>query len=465
MFETLVPKSHKKLIAACALGVTAWLYPSFASAESRALLIGVGEYQDSAANLPGIDLDIDIARKLAGKLGYRDSQIRVLSNQEVTRENIIREFAEIAQAVTSTDKVFIYYSGHGTQIPDTSGDEKDGYDEALTLYNLGSGKDLGVLIDDDINTLLRSLPSKNTTLMVDACCSGTAVKSLQLDGQAFPQGTSFVVKSASCPSAGSSRAFGVAEADTLSNIVYLSAAQDTQASLATSRGSVFTLAVQDAFRSGTDISPRELLQKTDAYISQRIPADMRFNPNLIGDKNLLDRRALFVVDNSAPSPGSDRPSSLGTFTQLVQDASGPVNLRTGKRSYREGEELSLSVDMPYDGYLNLVAIDPNDDPVLLFPNNWSRNNSLRQGRLHLPFNQFRWPAQPPHGDTYLMALVTRQALNFFETALGRDQKGTVLSDYLVPAEASLKEVNEMTAKAGEGYLANMIKVETCQSGC
>ncbi len=465
MFETLLSKSKKNLIAACTLGVTAWLHPSLAIAESRALLIGVGEYQDSAANLPGIDLDINIARKLAGKLGYRDSQIRVLSNQEVTRENIIREFKEMARTVTSNDKVFIYYSGHGTQVQDTSGDEDDGYDEALTLYNLGSGEDFGVLIDDDINILLRSLPSKNTTLMVDACCSGTAVKSLQLDGQAFPQGTSFIVKSASCPSAGSSRAFGVAEADTLASIVYLSAAQDTQASLATSRGSIFTLAVQDAFRAGTDLSPSQLLQKTDSFIAKRVPADKRFNPNLVGDKSLFDSRALFVVDDSAPSPGSDRPSSLSTFNQLVQDASGPVNLRSGKRNYREGEELSVSVDMPYDGYLNLVAIDPKDNPILLFPNNWSRNNGLRQGRLRLPFNQFRWPAQPPHGDTYLMALVTRQPLNFFETALGRDQKGTVLSDYLVPAEASLKEVNEMTTKAGEGYLANMIKVETCQSGC
>jgi len=465
MFETLVPKSRKNLLAACALGVTAWLHPTFANAESRALLIGIGEYQDSRANLPGIDLDINIARKLAGKLGYRDSQIRVLSNQQVTRENIIREFKEMAQTVTSSDKVFIYYSGHGTQVQDTSGDEDDGYDEALTLYNLGSGEDFGVLIDDDINSLLRSLPSKNTTLMVDACCSGTAVKSLRLDGQAFPQGTSFIVKSASCPSAGSSRAFGVAEADTLANIVYLSAAQDTQASLASSRGSIFTLAVQDAFRAGTDLTPTQLLQKTDSFIAKRVPADRRFNPNLIGDKRLFDRRALFVVDNSAPSPGSDRPSSLGMFSQMVQDASGPVKLRTSKRSYTEGQELAVSVDMPFDGYLNLVAIDSNDDPILLFPNNWARKNGVRQGQLRLPLREFRWPAKPPHGDTYLMALVTRQPINFFETAHGRDQKGNVLADYLVPAEASLKELDNITKSAGGGYLANMIKVKTCRSGC
>ena len=462
MIETRVYKRYRNLLSyACALGLATCA--SVASAESRALLIGVGEYQNPNANLPGIDLDIDIARKLAGQLGYRDSQITVLSNQDVTRENILREFNAMAQSVTGNDKVFIYYSGHGTQIPDTDGDEKDGYDEALTLYNLGYGEDQGVLIDDEINDLLRSLPSKNTTLMVDSCCSGTAVKSLQLDQKAFPQGTSFIVKSAACPAAGSSRAFGVAEADTLDNIIYLSAAQDTQASLATNRGSVFTLAVQDAFREGTDLSPRQVLQKADAFIAQRVPADKRFNPNLVGDRDLFDSRALFVVDSSAPTPGSDRPSALGAYTDLVQDASGPVSVSTGKRSYREGEELTVSVDMPFDGYLNLVAIDSKDQPVLLFPNNWSRQNDIRQGKLRLPFNQFRWPAQPPHCDTYLLAVVTRQPLNLFDSSHDRDQKGNALANYLVPADASLKELKN--TRSGGGYLANMIKVTTCRSGC
>jgi len=153
------------------------------------------------------------------------------------------------------------------------------------------------------------------------------------------------------------------------------------------------------------------------------------------------------------------------FSQMVQDASGPVKLRTSKRSYTEGQELAVSVDMPFDGYLNLVAIDSNDDPILLFPNNWARKNGVRQGQLRLPLREFRWPAKPPHGDTYLMALVTRQPINFFETAHGRDQKGNVLADYLVPAEASLKELDNITKSAGGGYLANMIKVKTCRSGC
>ena len=119
--------------------------------------------------------------------------------------------------------------------------------------------------------------------------------------------------------------------------------------------------------------------------------------------------------------------------------------------------------MPFDGYLNLVAIDSKDQPVLLFPNNWSRQNDIRQGKLRLPFNQFRWPAQPPHGDTYLLAVVTRQPLNLFDSSHDRDQKGNALANYLVPADASLKELKN--TRSGGGYLANMIKVTTCRSGC
>ncbi len=438
-----------------------------AIAESRALLIGVGEYQNPGSNLPGIDLDINIMRKIAGRLGYRDNQITVMMDSEVTRDNLLRAFTEIAEKAGENDKVLIYYSGHGTQIPDQpDGDEADNYDEALTLYNLGSGPDYGLLRDDDIREWLEVLPSRHKTLIVDACCSGSAVKSLRLDQTAYPQGTTFFPKSRSC-AAGSAKSFGLEEGAELQNVVYLSAAQDDQLSLATGEGSIFTLALQDAFRVGSNISAKQLRAHTDTYIGRRVSAPRRFNPNLLGDARHFDDKTWFAVDQQQPVHAMNRPSELRDWSQLVSQADGPMALKTGQPAYAEGEHLKVSIDMPFDGYLNLVVIDPEDRVLLLFPNGLAQNNQVNRGKISLPYRQFRWPAQAPHGINHLAAIATREPLDLYQTAHNRNDKGEAMGNYLVPTEAGRERIQKHLSKrsSGSGYHANIVAVTTCATGC
>ena len=55
---------------------------------------------------------------------------------------------------------------------DKDGDEADGYDEALYLYD-------GVLIDDDIKDILDKIPEGVTVILIFDCCySGTITKSV-----------------------------------------------------------------------------------------------------------------------------------------------------------------------------------------------------------------------------------------------------------------------------------------------
>jgi len=46
--------------------------------------------------------------------------------------------------------LIVWYSGHGTYVKDRGGDEADGYDEAICLYD-------GNLVDDDLNYILRTI--------------------------------------------------------------------------------------------------------------------------------------------------------------------------------------------------------------------------------------------------------------------------------------------------------------------
>ena len=73
------------------------------------------------------------------------------------------------------DRVYLYFSGHGLQVKDTSGDEEDGMDEAISTYDIKAGEDdwTNVILDDDLEAVLEKLKGRAVTLVIDACHSGT----------------------------------------------------------------------------------------------------------------------------------------------------------------------------------------------------------------------------------------------------------------------------------------------------
>lgn len=80
-----------------------------------------------------------------------------------TRKNIIDAFTRITQYSKAGDTVFVHYSGHGGRVPDTDGDEDDGYDETLIPVDF---KSAGQIVDDEVfNVLVRPMP-KDVHVMV-----------------------------------------------------------------------------------------------------------------------------------------------------------------------------------------------------------------------------------------------------------------------------------------------------------
>lgn len=98
------------------------------------------------------------------------------SNSEVTKRTFIDEIEKALGMAEAGDVIVIHYSGHGTYIGDSSGDEPDGIDECLYLYD-------GILKDDDINTMLQKIPEGVTVvILLDSCFSGTATRKLWKNG-------------------------------------------------------------------------------------------------------------------------------------------------------------------------------------------------------------------------------------------------------------------------------------------
>ena len=98
----------------------------FASAEleagtQRALLVGVGEYQDRRLTLLGPPHDVVALREeLTARLGFPADQVEALVDGQATRANILRSLARLRDLSQSDDFVLIYLSGHGTSAYDAA---------------------------------------------------------------------------------------------------------------------------------------------------------------------------------------------------------------------------------------------------------------------------------------------------------------------------------------------------------
>lgn len=93
-------------------------------------------------------------------------------DDHATRDRVRAVIHEAAEELQPGDTFLLTYSGHGGQVPDINGDEQDGADETLCLYD-------GQLIDDELDRLLAGFAGGVRVLVVsDSCHSGTVTRDL-----------------------------------------------------------------------------------------------------------------------------------------------------------------------------------------------------------------------------------------------------------------------------------------------
>jgi uncharacterized caspase-like protein len=167
------------------------------SAERRiALLIGIdryapGDYQPAA--LSGPANDVVLARDvLTRRFGFCIEDADVLLGERATHEAIVRTFhSRLIQRADADTRVVVWYSGHGSVVPDLSmvESDKDQIDDAgepvpsdnsLVAFDSRAGSRHGSydVSDDEIHSLLRALAAKTEKVVVvmDCCHSGGNVR-------------------------------------------------------------------------------------------------------------------------------------------------------------------------------------------------------------------------------------------------------------------------------------------------
>ena len=133
----------------------------------QGVLVGLN-YTGTRAALKGCYND---AKRMSQtlKTKYNYSNISILTDRNIT---IYYNILEVLEKLVSSEAshLFFQFSGHGTQVRDRNGDEKDGMDEAL--YSVGGT----IITDDQINETLKKLkPGVTLVIIIDACHSGSII--------------------------------------------------------------------------------------------------------------------------------------------------------------------------------------------------------------------------------------------------------------------------------------------------
>lgn len=155
-----------------------------------ALCVGINKFKflPQSSWLQGCVNDADdLSALLAAQYGFAAEDITVLKDAKATKKAVMAELHKLVQAATSgkADHLVFSFSSHGTQIPDTNGDEADRLDEAFACYDINNTGDAWdpatVIADDELSDVFASLPDGvRMDVVLDTCHSGTGLKSLDL---------------------------------------------------------------------------------------------------------------------------------------------------------------------------------------------------------------------------------------------------------------------------------------------
>jgi hypothetical protein len=368
-----------------------------ARGEDRALIIGVGRYAHFSERLNGVSTDVSMMAEVAQMMGYKPHQIKILEHEKASSASVNEAFDNwLIRGAGPEDRVFFYFSGHGSQVPDEDNDEKDQFDEVLLLHDTaiddsrGQKTLTGVLIDDDFNNMLAKIESHNILVILDACHSGSATRSLHLTSRSFPVNQAkvkYFYYSPMLEAAGGKGSFDVMKAKTTSadknRYVAITACRDDEKTVATSHGSIFTLGLRqimrDAAASGISITPEELKIGATQFIRNQIRSpDGFFHPQIAGDMQLR-RRPIFLA-----STAKENGATRNMLENLNYKSNEIVWLKLNKSCFETGDVMQISVWSPEPGYLTIIGIAADDHATVLFPNQYHPDNAVGRGKTTIP---------------------------------------------------------------------------------
>jgi len=148
--------------------------------KKKAFLVGIN-YRNTPNELRGCINDVNNHKAALKKhFGYEESNILVLSEDESKdnwpyKKRIIEGFQWLLQDAAEGDQLFFQYSGHGSQMTDTTGSEPSGLSDCICPLDCDKPWPEFIILDTEIHKYVYDkLPSGvKLTALFDCCHSGT----------------------------------------------------------------------------------------------------------------------------------------------------------------------------------------------------------------------------------------------------------------------------------------------------
>lgn len=288
--------------------------------EYHAVICGVSDYEGTSNDLTYCDDDAKEFRDalLKGR-NWELANTTLLLNSQVTESNVRSAISTMGSRADSDDVCVFFFSGHGTQVPDTEPmDEKDGYDEGLCVYSFSE-----TITDDELGDWIGQLPTDKYVVIIDTCHSGGHIKSANARGigDTIPEeGDGF---------AADFFAAATKDLDDLGHGVVLTACKDSEYSV---EGAAW----------GNGLFTYHLLAGMDG------PADANSDGAVSAEESYEYLRARVVQENSSQHPllFDGHPGEL----RLVQHSGGFI--------VEGGESLQTSEDGATASFMLSLACEP-----------------------------------------------------------------------------------------------------------
>ncbi|MEW6600817.1 MAG: caspase family protein [Nitrospirota bacterium] len=288
-------------------------------AARRALLVGIAEYKALPATInerivsdlrgPIRDVD-DMESILVSRFGFSKGDIKVLKNQEATRENIDILFNNwLVKGTDPGDVVLFYFSGHGSTVPDENGDEIDRKDEVLLPYDMVPDPAQNIIVDDEFGSWMRKFKNGTLVVIFDSCYSGGAYRNVG-DGVSYLEETSamrprFVPVTGYKPTP-AVKALPRGLDDVPPSVIFLTASRENQLSWELNTENGFHGGFTFALAEGMNKLPAPSYEELFDYAKKKITDTLRLpqEPQLVGPKNIIVKPAFNIapLDVSLPAP-------------------------------------------------------------------------------------------------------------------------------------------------------------------
>lgn len=283
-----------------------------------ALLVGIDQYASAQVrDLSGCIQDVErFGEFLRARVAEDRLALKMLTDAQATRQNIIAGFEHLKQA-GAEDVALFYYSGHGSQelAPEKFWHlEPEHLNETLVCHDSRSGSEAWDLADKELAHLLSQVSQRKPHLLVilDSCHSGSGTRDIEegvrlapVDYRVRPLNSYLSQDVADQPPPEGANWFALPESEHLLMAACRAEEVARERFIDGAYHGVFSYYLLDALqRTGTGLTYRDLFKQVNAMVRTKVAEQspqleitpgMNVNQAFLGDGTVLAHKPYFTL--------------------------------------------------------------------------------------------------------------------------------------------------------------------------